>query len=476
VGWLSGPKAAASDLVVSNERQIMSLNPFGAGPNLGGMVEQDGSFANYASSGYGRNELVYACIRYRGESLPQSVLRVYPGAVPDGKAIDDHRLRRLFETPNPVTDEFAFWELSETYINLAGTNFWLVVKGRDGLASQIWPVRPDLVGVLPSQKNPADYVWIYRPDPVNPQIMVPIEDAGSPRAKDAPVVMIRHRFPNPNPNDLGQPYYGQAPLRPAARATSLDNAATDYVDTMLRNNGLPSVVIESEAEITPTIHARLKSFWAQAFTGMNRGTPAFLQKGMKANVLGLNLTDLEFPDLRDISETRICGAFGVEPILVGTRVGLTHNAYKDYHEARKSFWEEAMVSEQRRFIEPVRSRLLPAFNGQGKRIVAIRWDNSEVMALKEAESDRWSRAISALNAGAITRNDFRRIVGLDPVPNGDVFLTPSGVVEQPVGETLPTPAPAASVAASMVMHAAEFGIELSADELDALVAKTGSEY
>ncbi len=470
MGWLSGPKAADSALVVSSERQIMSLNPFGAGPNLSGMLDQDGSFANYASSGYGRNELVYSCIRYRGESLPQSVLRVYPGSTPDGEAIDDHRLRRLFETPNPVTDEFAFWELSETYINLAGTNFWLVVKGRDGLASEVWPVRPDLVGVLPSARNPADYVWIYRPDPVNPQIMVPVEDAGSPRARNAPVVMIRHRFPNPNPNDLGQPYFGQPPLRPAARATSLDNAATDYVDTMLRNNGMPSVIIESEAEITETIHKRLKSFWQQAFSGMKRGTPAFLQKGMKANVLGLNLTDLEFPDLRDISETRICAAFGVEPILVGTRVGLTHNAYKDYHEARKSFWEEAMVSEQRRFIEPIRSRLLPSFNGVGKRLVTIRWDNSGVMALAEAEGDKWSRGISALNAGAITRNDFRRMVGLKTVAGGDVFFNPSGSTAQPVGED--PAAVATTVAASVGLMAAEYGIELSADELDALAAKS----
>jgi HK97 family phage portal protein len=473
MGWLTGPKASKDITAIADGRQnFMQLDPFGpVGRNEAGIISQDGSYANYATSGYGRNELVYACIRYRAESLPQSVLRVYPSGA--GGPIDDHRLRKLFETPNPITDEFAFWELSSTYKDLAGTSFWLVVNGRDGLPGQLWPLRPDLVGVLPNPKDPADYMWIYRPDLNRPEIMVPIPDAGSPRSNGAPAYMIRVRYPNPNPLDLGSPYFGQPPLRPAARAASLDNAATDFVDSLLRNHAMPSVIIETESEITEVLHKRLKKMWQDAFSGPNRGLPAFLQKGMKVHEVGLSLTALEFPDLRDQSETRICGAFGVEPILVGTKIGLTHNAYKDYREARLSFWEEAMVSEQRRFVEPVRSRLLPKFTGIGRSRVRIDWDNSGVMALKEAEQSKWQRATTALTSGGITRNDFRNIVGLPAVANGDVFLTPSGVTPQQVGED---PAVAAgTVAASLGLMAAEYGIELSNDELDALMSKSGME-
>jgi phage portal protein BeeE len=473
VGWLTGPTASKDITTISDGRQNhMMLDPFGPrGRNEAGIISQDGSYANYASTGYGRNELVYACIAYRAESFPQSVLRVYPGGL--GGALDDHRLRRLFEKPNPITDEFAFWELSVTYKDLAGTSFWLVVNGRDGLPGQIWPLRPDLVGVLPSPKDPADYVWIYRPDPLRPEIMVPVPNAGSPRAVGQPAYMIAVRYPNPNPNDLGSPYFGQPPLRPAARAASLDNAATDFVDSLLRNHAMPSVIVETESEITPEIHKRLKAFWQDAFSGPNRGLPAFFQKGMKVHELGMTLTNLEFPDLRDQSETRICGAFRVEPILVGTKIGLTHNAYKDYREARLSFWEEAMVSEQRRFVEPIRSYLLPKFTGIGRSRIRLDWDNSGVMALKEAEQSKWQRATSALTSGGITRNDFRQIVGLSSVVGGDVFLTPSGVTPQLMGED-PTIA-VGTVAASMGLMAAEYGVELSNDELDTLRAKAGME-
>ncbi len=97
----------------------------------------------------------------------------------------------------------------------------------------------------------------------------------------------------------------------------------------------------------------------------------------------------------------------------------------------------------------------------------LAWDNSEVPSLREGESARWERATNALARGGITRNDFRQVVGLPPVPNGDVFLTPAGVAEEQAG----TDAPAAdlqAVAASWTVAAAEFGIELTTDELAAL--------
>jgi len=65
--------------------------------------------------------------------------------------------------------------------------------------------------------------------------------------------------------------------------------------------------------------------------------------------------------------------------------------------------------------------------------VAVRWDNSQVLALQEAESSKWERAVNALSHGGITVNDFRRIVGLDTDAAGDVFLLPRGAVPLPMG-------------------------------------------
>src|SRR5260370_36758886 len=140
----------------------------------------------------------------------------------------------------------------------------------------------------------------------------------------------------------------------------------------------------------------------------------------------MSLRDLEFPDLRAFSESRICAALQVPPILVGAKVGLDRSTFTNYQEARKQLWEEAIFSLQRRFRDPVETRLLPEFSGTGRARVTTRWDNSQVLALQEAETAKWARASEALHAGGITVNDFRRVVGLEPDPAGDVFPLPRG--------------------------------------------------
>jgi hypothetical protein len=133
-----------------------------------------------------------------------------------------------------------------------------------------------------------------------------------------------------------------------------------------------------------------------------------------------------------------------------------------------------MFSEQRRFMEPVRVQLLPEFTGVGRRAVRLGWDLSGVPSLKESQQAIWDRAVGALKAGGITINDFRRLVSLPNIGEaGDVFLTPAGVVSQPIGASREL-SPAESVSASYGLLAAEFGIELSDAELMAL--PSGEEF
>jgi HK97 family phage portal protein len=429
VGWLDGSseRKAAQLLLPANDgtQNTITIPPFsGAKPNLDGVLYPDSTYQSAASAGYGRNELVYACVRERAENLPQSVLRVYPGNAPatHGEPLEDHRLRRLIAQPNPVTGEFAFFELSVTYLDLAGNCYWLIQRGRDGLPAELWPVRPDLIRIFPTL-DPR--VWSYG------YILDPTSSARNVTTAIIPIAsrdMIHVKYSNPL-----NAYFGQAPLRPAARAVSLDNSATDFVDTLLRNYAVPGVVIKTASEVNQAIADVLKRKWKAAFSGARRGEPAVLQAGIDVQPIGMSLRDLEFPDLRAYSESRICAALQVPPILVGAKVGLDRSTFTNYQEARKQLWEEGIFSLQRRFRDPVETQLLPEFTGAGRSRVTVRWDNSQVLALQDTESATWARAANALHEGGITINDFRRIVGLDTDPAGDMFLLPRGSVPLPLG-------------------------------------------
>lgn len=461
MGWLTGTerKAGPTGLQVNDGTQNTIMIPaFGGGrPNGDGALYPDASYTSSALNGYGRNELVYACIRERAENLPQSVLRVYPGDRPSssGEPLESHRLRQLIAQPNPVTNEFEFGELSVTYLDIAGNLPWLIQRGRDELPAEIWPLRPDLIRVFPTG-DPRVWNYGYVLDPT-----------ASIRGQQTEIVPIARRdiihVKYPNPLDA---YFGQAPLRPASRAVSLDNAATDFVDTLLRNYAVPGVVIKTATAVTQEVADRLKKRWKASFAGERRGEPAVLQTGMDVQPLGLSLRDLEFPDLRAYSESRICATFQVPPILVGAKVGLDRSTFTNYREARAQLWEEAIFSLQRRFLEPVRAQLLPEFSGVGRARVHLRWDNSEVLALREAESAKWERATNALARGGITINDFRRTVGLDPVPGGDVFLMPAGVTPQPAGQIaapVPDAAPAGGQPPQAGLAAASYADQFLAE-------------
>src|SRR5258708_12269650 len=110
MGWLDGSaerKASQLLLPVNDGTQnIITIPVFGGQPkpNLDGVLYPDATYASSASAGYGRNELVYACIRERAENLPQSVLRVYPGAqpAPHGQSLENHPPPPPLPQPNPL--------------------------------------------------------------------------------------------------------------------------------------------------------------------------------------------------------------------------------------------------------------------------------------------------------------------------------------------------------------------------------------
>lgn len=404
MGWLS----RKSHGLPMGSHEHVDVPAF-VGRNRAGEVDPAEHYETFARNGYGRNELVFACINERATSFPEGELRVYqPG--PDGEELDDHPLRTLLTNPNPVLTEFELFELTLMHMDIGGVAYWQIVRGRSGQPAEIWPTRPDRMKIL-ATNGPRVSQYGYEAEP-GKVYAIPASD------------IIEFRFPNPLDGLVGH-----APTRTAARSVSMDNAATDFADTMLRNSAVPGVVIETQQAIDREQAERIKATWKRAYSGSSRGEPAVLQQGMSARPLGMTLRDLEFGDLRTISESRICMAYGVPPILIGAKVGLDRSTFANYQEARVSLWEETLMPLQRRFRDRIAKDLLPQMRGLRGRAAALRWDNSSVLALQESEQARWERTTQALRAGALSVNDFRRLNGLRPAKDADeVFLRPAGVI------------------------------------------------
>jgi len=366
------------------------------------------SFQSHIRNGYEKNELVYACVTERVNAVAEAPIRAYASSASRrGQPLENHPIRQLLTNPNPLMSETELFSMIELHLSLAGNAFIEIVSDRAGRPVELWPLRPDLVRM---KRDRTDVRYFYTVD-------------GSRRV---PVDVIPFRLPNP-----WDPFVGQPPMRPALRATEVDNRANSFVGSLLKNHAMPSVVVtmgQLEDALDDATTTRLKAKWKQSYGAQNMGEPAFLQTGMDVKTVGFNLRDLEFPDLRTISESRICSAFQVPPIVVGAAVGLNRSTFANYAEARRSFYEEFVTSENKLIREAFTRHLLPRFRAQGRADVILRHDYSEVLALQESEEKRWTRATQGLQAGGLTLNDYRREIGLDEVPGGDVFLMPSGVI------------------------------------------------
>lgn len=249
-------------------------------------------FVNWAREAFGKNELVYACIMEIATSVSEAPLRVYRETEAGWEELPDHPLRQLIRRPNPVLSEYELWELTVVYLYLAGNAYWEIVRARDGRPRELRPLRPDRVRIIPHPEPQVHHTYAYALDGL-------LYDLGTD--------VVHFKLPNP----LDE-YFGQPPLRAAIRAVAVDNEATEYVKALLQNDAMPRVVVTTQQRLDEADVERLRRRWRDRFGGENRGTPAFLQAGMDVKVLGLNLRDLEFPDLRSISEARIC-AVGLAP-------------------------------------------------------------------------------------------------------------------------------------------------------------------
>jgi len=117
----------------------------------------------------------------------------------------------------------------------------------------------------------------------------------------------------------------------------------------------------------------------------------------------------------------------VPPILVGAKVGLDRSTYSNYQEARRSWWQDSLIPQYEHYDDVINAALSPEFGDD----IKAKWDFSHVPALQEDQNQIWTRSREALQSGAISINEFREMINLEPISGGDVRLISLAINEMP---------------------------------------------
>jgi hypothetical protein len=95
-------------------------------------------------------------------------------------------------------------------------------------------------------------------------------------------------------------------------------------------------------------------------------------------------------------------------------------------------WTTGIIPMQRIMAGEVSRSLLPDFEGNPKNF-EVKFDYSRVAALQKNQTAVFERVNKGVAGGWLTVAEGKRMMGLEPVPQDDVYLRSIATIEVPAG-------------------------------------------
>jgi HK97 family phage portal protein len=392
-------------------------------------------FVNRTRSGWGRvgwrahraslevgdgssSSIVMAAVGWIMRNFPEAPVRVRRRSGTELEETTDAgalAFRDLLEIPNAWYSGILLWMATVADYWLTGNGYWLKVRNAEdgGRVVALWWIPSWTIEPKGSDEATGDFIthYSYKPTAID-EYEIPPEE----------VVHFRYGF---DPDNVRR---GRSPIAAVLGEILTDVEAAAYTQTILRNLGVPGVVISPDEDVEIDDADAIKADFAATFTGEGRGQVMVMSAKTKVDVLTFNPQQMDLRALRRVPEERITGQIGVPAIVAQLGAGLDRSTFANYAEAREAGYEENIIPTQRLFGADLRTQLLVDFVGDIAEWM-VDFDVSEVRVLQEDQGKIWERAVKALGAGAITLADFNRMVGL-PVDEAlhDVYLRDARIV------------------------------------------------
>jgi len=343
------------------------------------------------------NSVAAQCIRLVAKSMAMAKLKAYHVEKGKWTEIEEHWLNDLMDRPNGWMSENDLWDFSAVCLNTGGAFFWELRRQDNRLGGPVVEVKP----IPPHQME----ILVNADGDVVGYIYTPIE--GERRELSVDEVL---RVDYPNPLDPSRPYN---PLASAYREMGMDNEASRFLEEFFQNNAMPTLVLSTDQAISAKQAQQEEERWyAKVGRRMRQflGT-VVLGHGVKPIPIQPNFKDMEFTALRELTETRICAAFGVDPVLLPTGTGIKEGTVKaNAEEAYRRLWNVTIIPILKKIESKINRELLYA-----EKNVRCRFDLSDIDVLKEDINQKFERAVLAFKEGVFTRDQALTEMGHDTV-------------------------------------------------------------
>ena len=366
------------------------------------------------------NPIVAMCIDWSIRNATSVPLKLYTKTkYGEEVEIEGHPVLDLLQTPNPSYTGDTLIGSVITDLATIGSAYMVIAQTAGGQAGELYwldarYVAPD----FPNDGSSYMTAWQYTPPGLGASQRFPVELIVNPRRGNDPI------------NDR----VGYAPIQACYKEIGLVNLAANYTGAITKNTGATNIVVAptGEGSFNPTEAADLRISIQQNVSGDNAGSPLVFSRPADVTSLGMSPRDLMLTDIDMAAVSRICGALGQSPMLHG--LPDSGRTYSNYRESQRSAWVNGIIPLHDVLLNAFNVTLLRWFDQSGR--LFLKYDYANVEALAEDQKEQAARAVLLFEKGVITRNQALKIIGEEPVDDGDIYsneLAKTGGAED--GET-----------------------------------------
>lgn len=378
---------------------------------------------NYARevNGY-QSSIIMACVGWIQRTYPEAPIMVQKrGPDEEWESVPDSPLLGLLDSPNPYYDGLLLQSALIADLVISGNSYLLKVRSGAGRPVQLWWTPSTLI----EPKWPSDgsaFLSHYDYMPGGMQVKIDPKD----------VVHFRLGI---DPDNLRK---GRSPLQSLLREVFTDDEAANMTATLLRNMGVPGLLIspEKDSSISPQQADAMKAYIKERTTGDRRGEPMINTAATHVETFGFNPQQMDMKNLRRIPEERISACLGIPAVVAGLGAGLDRSTYSNMAEAREMAYESGIIPLQRIVASQTKHQLLSEYVDEADLVNwRVAYDLSEIRVLQEDEDKLSNRIIAQVDGGVCKVVDAQRILGLPEDDTQDFYLRNYNALTVRSGET-----------------------------------------
>lgn len=328
--------------------------------------------------------------------------------------IDDHPLLDLLDKFNTRTTKTDGIYTTQSHKKLTGDAFWYLEKN-GSVVDSIHILQPDNVEIIIASPddNVNDLISGYKYVDV-------IDNKQITKVYDAQEVI---HFKKPNPRNA---FRGFGAVEALSETIDTDVLINETQRNFFEKGAITNFVLTTDARITQEQLKRLRAEMNAAYAGASNAFKTMIfGNGLKPTSIGTSNKDMEFLALLEWYRDKIMIGFGNTKASIGIVDDVNRASFDGSH----SSWLRGTVKpDMDSIVNTLNEFLVPLY---GENLIL-----GYVDPIPQDITDDITEAVQLKDHGIMTINEAREKIGLDPVPDGDIFA-PVGNVSVPGAEKQP---------------------------------------